>query len=298
MDFRQIEAYVNVIKQKSFSKAAYISKVKQPTISSHVNALERELGCKLIDRTHREAKPTPEGQKLYDYAVNMINMRETAIYSIKGFQKSIGGLIRIHASNFPAEYILPNVIKAFTAQYPNVKFQIEQYDSKQVIENMLTNKAEIGFTGAKGSYELSYILLFEDELVIITDKSEKYAELKKNQVTLLELSEYPIIFREQGSGTRKMIEAIMMQEGIKPENLNICITVNSNSMMKHFVKKGLGAAIISRSAVEKEDEALLDVISLNQVGFKRKFYLTYNKKITGTPTVNLFKSFIEEYFKK
>ncbi|MCQ4636456.1 selenium metabolism-associated LysR family transcriptional regulator [Anaerovorax odorimutans] len=297
MDFRQIEAYVNVVKQKSFSKAAYISNVKQPTISSHVNALEREMGVKLIDRTHREARPTPEGQVFYDYAINMINLRETAMYSVKGFQKNISGIIRIHASNFPAEYILPDLIKDFSDLYPNVKFQIEQYDSKQVLKNMLENKAEVGFTGVKGSYGLTYMPLFEDELVVITPKEKAYEDLIKDTVKVSEIAAYPLIFREQGSGTRKLIEAVLMRDGIQLENLNLAVIVNNNAMVKRFVKKGMGIAVISKCAVEKEDEDVFHIIEIDNLGVKRKFYLTYNKKITGTPTVNLFKSFVEERFK-
>ena len=297
MDFRQIEAYVNVVKQKSFSKAAYISNVKQPTISAHVNALEKEMGVKLIDRTHREARPTPEGQLFYDYAINMINLRETATYSIKGFQKNINGLIRIHASNFPAEYILPKLIKSFSDLYPNVKFQIEQYDSKQVLENMLENKAEIGFTGVKGSYGLAYIPLFEDELVVIAPKDKQYEGLIKEPIKVSEIADYPLIFREQGSGTRKLLEAILVRDGIQLDELNVVVTVNNNAMLKRFVKSGMGAAIISKCAVEKEDKVFFHVIEIDNLGVKRKFYLTYNKKITGTPTVNLFKSFVEDGFK-
>lgn len=297
MDFRQIEAYVNVVKQKSFSKAAYISHVKQPTISAHVNSLEKEMGVKLIDRTHREAKPTPEGQVFYDYAINMINLRETAMYSVKGFQKNISGLIRIHASNFPAEYILPELIKNFTNLYPNVRFQIDQYDSKQVLENMLENKAEVGFTGVKGSYDLAYIPLFEDELVVITPKDEKYQHLIKETIKISEIAAYPLILREQGSGTRKLIEAIFVRDHIKLENLNAAVTVNNNAMLKRFVKNGMGIAVLSKCAVEREDEDVFNIIEIDNLGVKRKFYLTYNKKITGTPTVNLFKSFVEDCFK-
>ena len=296
MDFKQIEAYVNVIRQKSFSKAAYVSKVKQPTISAHVNALEKEMGVKLIDRTHREARPTPEGQLFYEHAVNMINMRDSAIYSIKGFQKNINGTIRIHASNFPAEYILPDVIRAFTDMYANVKFQVEQYDSKQVIENILTNKAEIGFTGAKGSYELGYIPLFEDGLVAIIPVSERYEGLRKPVVSVGEIVRYPVISREHGSSTRKMIEAIMLSKGIRPDNLNISVTVNNNALVKHFVKSGMGVSLIPKSALEKEDEKAFVSAELEPSGVKRKYYLVYNKKITGTPAVNLFKSFVEDYF--
>lgn len=296
MDFRQIEAYVNVIKQKSFSKAAYVSNVKQPTISAHVNALEKEMGVKLIDRTHREARPTPEGQLFYEHAVNMINMRESAIYSIKGFQKNISGTIRIHASNFPAEYILPDVIRNFTDMYPNVIFQVEQYDSRQVIENILTNKAEIGFTGAKGNYELAYIPLFEDELAVIIPISERYDGLKKPIVSVGEIVRYPVVLREHGSSTRKMMEAIMLGKGIRPDNLNISVTANNNTLVKHFVKCGMGVSVIPKSALEKEDEKMFLSAELEPHGVKRKYYLTYNKRITGTPTVNLFKTFVQEYF--
>lgn len=294
MDFRQIEAYVNVIKQKSFSKAAYVSNVKQPTISAHVHTLEKEMGVKLIDRTHREARPTPEGQLFYDHAINMINLRETAIYSVKGFQKNISGLIRIHASNFPAEYILPELIKDFTCQYPNVQFQIEQYDSRQVLENMLENKAEVGFTGVKGNYGLVYIPLFEDELVVITPKEKKYKDLIKDTIKVSEIAAYPLIFREQGSSTRKLVEAILVRDGVQLETLNTTVIVNNNAMLKRFVKNGMGIALISRCAVEKEDKAVFNISEINNLGVKRKFYLTYNKKITGTPTVNLFKSFVEK----
>ena len=297
MDFRQIEAYVNVIKQKSFSKAAHISNVKQPTISAHVNALEKEMGVKLIDRTHREARPTPEGQLFYDYAVNMINLRETALYSVKGFQNNIQGLIRIHSSSFPAEYILPGLIRNFVRLYPHVKFQIEQYDSRQVLKNMMENKAEIGFTGAKGSYELSYIPLFEDEVVVIAPGDHAYQDLPNDFVRASEIAAYPLIFREQGSGTRKLTESVLMQDGVKPEDLNIAVTVNNNAMVKRFVKYGMGIAVVSRCAIEEEDERMFRILSIDNPGIRRKFYLTSNKKITGTPAVNLFKSFVEESFK-
>lgn len=297
MDFRQIEAYVNVVKQKSFSKAAYISDVKQPTISAHVNALEKEMGVKLIDRTHREARPTPEGQMFYDYAVNMLNLRETALYSIKGFQKNIHGLIRIHSSSFPAEYILPGLVRDFSQKYPNVKFQIEQYDSRQVLENMLENKAEIGFTGAKGSYGLTYTPLFEDELVVIAPEDNVYQDFPKSTISASKIAAYPLIFREQGSGTRKLTEAVFLQDGVKLEELDIAVTVNNNAMLKRFVKTGMGIAVVSKCAIEEEDEKTFRILSIDNPGIWRNFYLTCNKKITGTPTVNLFKSFVEEYFK-
>ena len=298
MDFKQIEAYVNVVKQKSFSKAAYISDVKQPTISAHVSALEKEMGVRLLDRTHREARPTPEGQLFFEYAINMINMRETAVHSVRKFQENISGVIRIHSSNTPAEYILPDLVSRFTASYPNVRFQIEQYDSRQVIENVMQNKAEIGFTGSRGMNSLSYMPLFEDRLVVITSLKGKYRLPEKQPVSASDIAGYPLVFREHGSGTRKMTESLMTGYKINPEDLNIAVTVNNNEILKRFVKAGTGIAVISRCSIDKDDEDAFDIAELDTKDITRKFYLVFNEKITGTPAVNLFRSFTEECFRE
>ncbi len=83
MDFRQIEAFVNVVKHESFSKAADASFLTQPTISSHIGSLEKELGQRLINRSGKKALPTKQGRMLYKYAVNMLNTREKAIFSLE-----------------------------------------------------------------------------------------------------------------------------------------------------------------------------------------------------------------------
>lgn len=75
MDFKQIEAFVNVIKYKSFSKAAEATFLTQPTISTHISSLEKELGVTLIDRMGKESRPTKQGRAFYNYAINLLHTR-------------------------------------------------------------------------------------------------------------------------------------------------------------------------------------------------------------------------------
>ena len=113
MDFKQIEAFVNVIKYKGFSKAAEATFLTQPTISAHINSLEKELRLQLIDRTKKEAIPTAEGKLFYNYAMTMLNTREQAIYSLQNFSINIKGTIEILSSSIPGEYIVPCLVAEF-----------------------------------------------------------------------------------------------------------------------------------------------------------------------------------------
>ena len=79
MEFKQLEAFVNVVKYKSFSKAAEATYLTQPTISTHISSLEKELGVKLVDRNGKESRPTKHGRAFYNYAINIINTRERAV---------------------------------------------------------------------------------------------------------------------------------------------------------------------------------------------------------------------------
>ena len=113
MDFKQLEAFVYVVKLKSFSKAAQRIYLTQPTISAHINSLEKELDTKLIERGTKYVYPTKPGSILYQYAVKMLNLREDAVCSVKNYNKELKGTLTICASTVPSQNILPKVIAAF-----------------------------------------------------------------------------------------------------------------------------------------------------------------------------------------
>jgi len=93
MDFKQIEAFVSVVENKSFSKAADVCFLTQPTISARISTLEKELGVRLIDRTGREAFLTDYGKVFYKYAAEMLDTRNRATDSIHDLSKEIKGII-------------------------------------------------------------------------------------------------------------------------------------------------------------------------------------------------------------
>ena len=179
MEFKQLEAFVNVIKYKSFSKAADASFLTQPTISTHISSLEKELGVTLIDRMGKESRPTKEGRAFYKYAINIINTREKAIMAVGNTENEYAGIVDLRASSIPGQYVVPGLMAMFKKLYPNVRFYLEQSDSETVWNSILENSGEIGFTGDYRNNGLKYDLLFKDEMILITPNNEKFRKLKE-----------------------------------------------------------------------------------------------------------------------
>lgn len=298
MDFKQIEAFVNVVKYKSFSKAADASFLSQPTISTHISTLEKELGMQLLHRTSKEALPTKQGNLFYKYALIMLNTREKAIYSLKELSTNVSGILEIQSSSIPGEYIVPKLMTQFKQTNPQVKFYVEQSDSMTVTNNLLENKGELGFTGMKAENDLTYLPLLKDEAVLLTPLEAKFKNLAGQKLRLEDFVDEPFILREQGSGTRKEFENEIARLGYNPHKLKIVARMNSMEAIKNAVSCGLGVSIVSKIAVEKQlgrDDFL--VFNIEGFNLGRKFYLAYNQKVTLSPRAEAFKNFVLDNFR-
>jgi len=295
MEFRQIEAFVNVVKYKSFSKAASASFLTQPTISNHISALESELGVKLVDRVGKESRLTKEGRQFYAYALSMINTRKKALEAMEDASQNISGIINICASSIPGEYLVPKLMAGFREKYPDVQFYMEQSDSHIVWDKIRSGECDIGFTGDYIDNTLGYNVLFSDRSVVITPKSKKFKELaeKSNVISIKELMDEPFLFREDGSATRKTFEEALNRYG-RSITLNVAATINTLEGIKQCVSQGMGISIVSK--VVAEEDAPYFTFQLAEMEYDRDFYLTYNKEITMSPTVTRFSEFVLEQY--
>ena len=297
MDFKQIEAFVNVGEAPGLFKAADATFLTQPTISAHINALEKELRLQLIVRTKKEAIPTAEGKLFYNYALNMLNMREQAVYSLQNFSLNINGLIDIKSSSIPGEYIVPLLIAGFRKEYKMARFKLEQSDSYTVAENIKSHKGDIGFTGHKGNDGLTYKLLMKDKAVLIAPKDSKFSSISSGRLKLRDFINEPFVLRERGSATREAFERELSNKGIAYSSINVVARMNSMEAIKQVVREGVGVSIISGVAAEmdNEDRGYL-VFDIEEYDAGREFYMAYDDKFTMSPTAETFKIFVLEKY--
>lgn len=249
MEFKQLESFVAVIKYNSFTKAAENLYISQPTISTHIRALEEELNTRLIMRTTKSIEVTIEGKKLYEYAESILQLRNRMMEECTVGKKKI---LHLAASTIPSAYILPEALPAYGAKNPQNYFVIHQNNSKGVIEGVLDGLFDVGLIGMEVNRENLICQEFcQDEMVLIAPVNEHFLELKDQGVSAGEiLLQEPVILREKGSGSKKSVEQFMELHGILEEKLNVSARVNDPEAIKNLVAGGFGVSIVSRRVAQ------------------------------------------------
>ena len=147
MDLWQLNIFCKVIEFKSFSKAGNVVHLSQPTVSSHIKDLETHFGCRLIDRLAKEAIPTKAGELLYAYARKLIALKDETETALAEFQGNLRGRLVVGGSTIPGVYILPRMVGAFVAAYPNVTTAIRIGDTEGIVGDIAGGHLEIGIVG-------------------------------------------------------------------------------------------------------------------------------------------------------
>jgi len=278
MDIHQLKVFAEVYKNRSFSRASEKLHLTQPTISNHIKALEDEFECKLFDRLGRSIIPTKEAEVLYAHSLEIIEKSNTLKDAISKLKKELKGKIVVGASTIPGAYLLPNMMKEFQKQFPSISFQILISDSKGIIENVSTHELLIGIVGAKlDNEQINYIPFVDDELIVVSSSSL----VNTDSMTLKEAMNFPVVVREEGSGTRREMEKILEKQGVNLSNIKISGIFGSTDAIKQAVKAGLGLSIVSKfSVVDELRLKMLQEIKITDVQMKRKFYIVNHKKRT------------------
>lgn len=297
-NIKQLEAFIQVADYCSFSKAAKGLYLTQPTISTHIAGLERELHTRLFVRNTKEVRLSEDGEKLYGYAKQMLDIEKKIDEEFGQVPNEDTHFIRIAASTIPSQYLLPKVLAKFNEKYPQNQIEILEMDSEKVVEKVLNHQADIGFNGTVlEKAKCKYIPFYVDELIVITPYNQKYQNLLKKTKISDWITTEPMILREIGSGTRKMAEKYLLKQGVNLRNLNIIANIANQETIKRSVANGMGISIISRLAVQEEiEQKRMLGIPLEVEGRGRDINVVYNKNIPLSKTSEQFIKIVKSVY--
>ena len=286
MDLHQLYVFTKVVEHKSFSKAAEDIFLSQSTVSSHIHALEKMLNVNLFDRIGRESVLTPYGERLYEWALKLLQLKDEALLDLNQGMNELRGDIRIGASSVPGQFILPKMVKKFREEYPNITFHFNQSPSKVVAEKVLSGCMDFGILGAKYENDkLKYIPLLKEKLVLISSKQTEF----KNPVNIKEILDYPFVMRNSDSGTNAMLERFLKTNKITKDQMNIIVYTDSGQSLIQYVKEGIGISIISEMAAKEYfTHNLINMFEIADFHKERDFYLVYNLNKTLSLAAKLF----------
>ncbi|MFJ5713953.1 selenium metabolism-associated LysR family transcriptional regulator [Neobacillus sp. NPDC093127] len=287
MDLHQLYVFTKVVEHKSFSKAAEDIFLSQSTVSSHIHGLEKMLGIRLFDRVGRESILTPQGERLYQWALKLLLIKDQALLDLKQGMTELRGMVKIAASSVPGQFIIPKMVKQFRQEYPEVLFHINQSSSKIVAEKVLNGSVDIGILGEK--YEddkLHYIPLLKERLVLITSNQ---VQLSGGTVNIQDIVDHPFIMRNSNSGTNAILERFLKKNNIAKDKLNIIAYIEDGQSLIQFVMQDVGISIISEIAARGyAAKDMLKMYDINGFHDERYFYLVYNVNKTQSLLSKLF----------
>lgn len=277
MNYHQLHIFYTVSQRGSFSAAASALHMTQPAVTMQIQALEDYFGTKLFNRSTKKIELSDAGAALLPFAVKSMElMRETDL-AMSAFTQKLEGRLTLGASLTIGEYVLPRLLGPFGKAYPHISIVLKVMNTSQILEEIMKHQLNFGLIEAQVAHpDMVIEPVMEDELKLIVPGGHALAG--RTDVRLAEALEHPFVLREQGSGTRRVMEEQLVRRGLKPRDVNTVMELGSTGAVKSAVEAGLGLTMLSPSSVKHEVAlGLLSVVDISDASFKRQFYAVHLK---------------------
>lgn len=293
LDLHKLEIFYWVAEHKSFSQAAELLSLRQPTVSAHVQELEKALGGKLLYRIPGKVSLTPLGQMLAERAKNLLAFKRDTVAAVEQFHGTLSGELWVGGSSIPGEYLLPQKLGEFTKKYPHVKPILRIGDSAGIVSDLLDGKVEIAFVGFKGAdARLTFTKIWDDEMVLAVPKDHPWT--KRKSVNLTDLAQEKFISREHGSGTLDSIRQLLAKRRQPVDALfNISMELGSTEAVKEALMAGFGFSILSRISIRHElEEGTIVEVPIRGLKMERGFFEVFHSRRPLHPIAHAFRQFL------
>jgi len=288
MTVTQLTAFLAVIRGGSVTAAADELFVTQPSVSSAVAALDRELECELFERAGRGIRLTAAGVAFAPFAADVIGLIELGRRAAQEAAGVAARRLQIAAVTTAAESFVPPLMRAFAQAHPEIELTLNVGNREQVLDRVRTHAVDVAIAG-KPPLDPRLVTepLTDNEIACITAPEDPAAAA--GRIESIELSGRPWLLREPGSGTRALNEEFLAERGLAPHTL----TLGSNGAIKQAARAGLGVSLLSRAAVEVElASGRLGEIRLKDGPATRAWFLLRSGVGPARPSVEKFIPFV------
>ena len=268
LGFKHLEAFVTVIDEKSFTKAAEKLFLTQPTLSIQIKNLEKDLGVELIERKDKDIYLTDAGKILYGESKKILESMNRIREALDELKTMGRGSLMIGASTLPGEYIVPLIISSYQKLYPGIKIKMMIGDTNQILDALLCREIQVGFLGAPAHDSRLEIREFKDDTLYLITSPDWPDNRDWERFPFGEL-----ILREKGSGTRQVIEEYLIAKYGARSNIAPKMEVGSTRAIINLVAAGLGISFVSGWAAEESIKlGKIKALSVPGLSIKRTVY--------------------------
>jgi LysR family transcriptional regulator, transcriptional activator of the cysJI operon len=283
--FRVVATHLN------FSRAAEELLLTQPAVTQQIKALEDEYGVPLFDRSGGRITLTPGGHALLPFAEKLKAVSDEAFAAVANASGKQAGQLAIGASQTIGIYLLPRFVAGFLHENPRVNITAMGGNTDAMLEALIAHRIQLALIEGPALRKDIHVEPFmEDQMVLVVPASHEWAD---HEITIPMLKEAPLLIREFGSGSRRVVENALAQAGVKKKELNTRMELDSTEGLLSAVEAGLGVTFASRWAVRNQLAlATLKIARVRGLKLSRMFSLAYPAGPEPNGTAGAFRAFL------
>lgn len=295
LDTHQLNIFLVAAEELNFTKAANKLHISQPSVSQHIQSLERHLNAKLFERSGRQLSLSDAGMTLVPLAKGIVNQSIHIEETMASLSGKVFGLLKVGCSTTPGKYVLPQLLARFHHQYPLVKVTCQVSPQAKAIEMLCDG--EVHFALSSHSHldacnNVEFRLFMKDPVVLIAPLNHPWA--KKQEITPQELLEATFILREEESGTYVTVDEALKAIRLSLKDLNILLTLGNSEAIALAVEEGLGVGFVSSAVVDSMRKGEIAPIKIRGLDICRDIYIGHNTGRLETVAQRAFWALIEE----
>jgi DNA-binding transcriptional LysR family regulator len=291
MENFRIRVFRAVARHLNFSRAAEELFLTQPAVTQQVKALEDEIGVPLFDRSGGRIGLTAGGKVLLPFADKMKEVSDLAFAAVAETSGEQAGELAVGASQTIGQYLLPNFVAGFVKAYPRIRIVARSGNTEAMLDALLAHQIQLALIeGPDKRKDLNIKPFFQDHMVLVVPTSHEWAD---QEVDVEALKQQPLLMREFGSGSRRVVEKAIVAAGLQKKDLKIQMELDSTEGLLSAVEAGLGVTFVSRWAVRNQlSLGTLKIARVRGLKLARQFSIAYPAGPAPAGNVGVFYRFL------
>jgi len=292
LDIHQLHIFLTAAETLSFTRTAQRLHLTQPSVSQHIQALERHFGCQLFVRNGRNLELTEAGLKLASLAQEAVLLSARIESEMASLQKGVVGHLLIGCYTTPGKYILPKLLTSFHDRYPRVQVTCNVLHQREALKLLLEGRLHFTLTSLieEITPELESVRFICDRLVLIAPLHHPWAE--SGEISPDQLVKGRFILREEGSGSYDAIRKALNEVDISIYDLPTILTLGNSEAVALTVREGLGVGFVSEKILEAFGMDGLAIVNIKGLDIQRDIYISRNKRQPASIPQTTFWSYL------
>jgi len=293
---RQLQIFEAIGRLKNFSRVAEELFLTQSTVSTQIKHLTELVGMPLVEVVGRKTYLTQAGEILYHACQDVINRLDNAEMAFADLQGIKIGTLKLSVIS-TAKYFAPEVLGKFWQQYPGIEVSLEVNNKENILQRLINNEDDLYILGHNPPKDLDiHSIAFASNPVYVMASKEHPLATQNKRISLKQLAEQALIFREPGSGIRDVIEKLFASKGLKP---NVRMILSNNEAIKHALIGQLGISVLSLHTILLEgDKGPIALLNVEGFPVQRKWHVVYRKGKELSVVAQAFVEFLTDEGKR